>query len=149
MSRRLFICLAALIMILTLALPGLAAPKDFIRAGNQAARDGQMLEAVTHYTTAIDSGQLSAGNLAVALANRGAAQDDLGKTALAIKDFNRAIKADPTYDPAYYNRSFALEKQKNLRAAYQDMRKALSLMPNDPDYQQRLNYLMHELGKQK
>lgn len=147
MTSKLTAALCAALALIMLTAPAWAGPKDDIRAGIAAARAGRLQQAEQLFSKAINSGKLSRANLAIAYSNRGAARDDMGKTDQAIKDFTRATKADPKYDPAYYNRSYAYEKKKQLKMAYQDMRKALAILPTDPDYQQRLNYLMNELAK--
>ncbi len=149
MPSKLAAIICAVLALTVFTIPSWAGPKDDIRAGIDAARVGQLHKAVELFSKAINSGKLSRANQAVAYSNRGAARDDLGQVDLAIKDFSRAIKADPKYDPAYYNRSYSFEKKKQLNKAYQDMRKAVALLPTDPDYQQRLNYLMHELAKRQ
>ena len=85
--RTLFI---ALLAVLALAAVALAGGKQDIVAGNQAAQDGQFKKAITLYTKAIESGQLTATNLAVAYNNRGSAHDDLGQPKAALADYNQA-----------------------------------------------------------
>ncbi len=136
--RTLFI---ALLAVLALAAVALAGGKQDIVAGNQAAQDGQFKKAITLYTKAIESGQLTATNLAVAYNNRGSAHDDLGQPKAALADYNQAILTDPSYAEAYYNRSYAFEKMKLWPRALADAIRAAELQPNDEVYLQREQYL--------
>jgi tetratricopeptide (TPR) repeat protein len=131
---------------LYLCTPALAGGKDDILAGNQAAMAGKFKTAVKHYTRAIALGQLNDKNLAVAYANRGSANDDLGRRQTAMADFAQAIKLDPGFAEAYYNRSFAYEKSGQIKKALADIKKALELTPGDKAYIQREYYLKTRLN---
>ena len=50
----------------------------------------------------------------------------------AIEDFNACIELDPTFVPAYNNRSFALAKSDRRQEALADLDKALELDPKAP-----------------
>ena len=50
----------------------------------------------------------------------------------AMQDFNKAISLDPSYEPAYVNRSVLLSSQKTYDKALEDDLKAVQLDPNDP-----------------
>ena len=91
----------ALLGVMLAAGPALAGPKDDIRAGMKAAQNGDMEKAIELFTKAIKTGKLSKQNLAITYTNRGAANEDMGQTDLAVLDYNRAIKADPSYSIAY------------------------------------------------
>jgi len=132
----------ACLLLLILAAPALAAgPASDIVAGNQAAEAGNLDQAIKLFTKAIESKKLSKENLAIAYNNRGNAHDDKGNMDQAIKDYTKAIEINPEYDAAYYNRSYALERKGCLAQALADMEKAARLVPDDPDFQQRLEYL--------
>lgn len=147
MVKKCLFVVVLVVMSLCVGLAAVAGPLDDIKAGNQAAQSGNLKKAIELYTKAIDSKQLSRANLAVAYTNRGAAQDDMGQTDLAVLDFNRAIKADARYAIAYYNRSFAYEKRGLMDMALRDMERALALEPEDQHYQQRMQYLQFKSGK--
>ena len=51
----------------------------------------------------------------------------------AIDDFTTAIRLDPRYHDAYYNRALALRRSGNPDAAIRDYTEAIRLDPNDPD----------------
>ncbi len=142
-SRGWAFALALLVALAALpAMPALAAaPASDIMAGNQAAEKGDLDQAIKFFSRAIDSKKLSKENLAIAYNNRGSAYDDKGNAEQAIKDYSKAIEVNPDYDAAYYNRSFAHERKGRLKQALADMEKAVKLVPDDPDFQQRLEYL--------
>jgi tetratricopeptide (TPR) repeat protein len=129
-------------LVLILAAPvSAAAPATDILAGNQAAEAGNLDQAIKLFSKAIDSKKLSKENLAIAYNNRGSAYDDKGNIEQAVRDYTKAIEINPEYDAAYYNRSFAQERKGRLPQALADMEKAARLVPDDPDFQQRLEYL--------
>jgi len=138
--------LLALLLTLCLALPALAGGKAEILAGNRAASAGKFKTAIAHYNKAINSGQLSPANLAVAYNNRGSARDDLGQHRAAIADFSKAVQLDPKLAQAYYSRSFAYEKTGQLAKALRDAKKAAALDPKDEAYLQREYYLSTKQG---
>lgn len=147
--KALSVCFALLAALALAAPAGAATGKELIAAGNKAAMAGQLAKAVEFYTQAIATGQLDKANLAIAHANRGAANDDLGRTQQALADYKAAVAADPHYAPVYYNRSFTLEKLGRLQAALTDARQAHALSPDDWDYLQRVMYLQRKASKAK
>ncbi|MBL8549220.1 MAG: tetratricopeptide repeat protein [Hyphomonadaceae bacterium] len=63
--------------------------------------------------------------------NRGAAQIMLGDYAGAIESLNRGLElGSAEQHEAYFNRAIANEQSGNLRAAYEDYRRALELRPD-------------------
>ncbi|KIX11419.1 tetratricopeptide repeat protein [Dethiosulfatarculus sandiegensis] len=119
----------------------LASPSGLIDQGNQAAAKGDLAKATSLYQKAIASGKLSKANLAVARTNLGCALDDQGQVDQAIAQFNLALKADPSYAQAYYNRSFCFERKNLPKLALEDAMQAVKIAPGDKDYAARLNYL--------
>ncbi|MCF8115722.1 MAG: tetratricopeptide repeat protein [Desulfarculaceae bacterium] len=141
-SPRPWFCAAlVLLLCLCLAAPALAGGKDEIPAGNRAAPAGKFKTAISHYGKAIEAGDLSPANMAVAYNNRGSANDDLGRRKAALADFARAIKLQPDYAETYYNRSFTYEKMGQYKKALADAKKAVALRPKDQTYLQREYYL--------
>jgi Tfp pilus assembly protein PilF len=59
----------------------------------------------------------------------------------ALDCFTKAIKADPTFTQAYYNRAKTYEKLNNTAAAKQDYQKVISLTPDNQDAKQALKRL--------
>lgn len=135
------IILIFLLSVFALATVAQAAGKDDITAGNRAAQAGQFKKAVSLYSKAIASKQLTPANLAVAYNNRGSARDDMGQSKAALADYAQAIAISPEYAEAYYNRSYAYEKLKMWHKALADASKAAELQPNDDDYLKREHYL--------
>jgi tetratricopeptide (TPR) repeat protein len=135
------IIVIVMLSVFTLAAVALAGGKDDIAAGNKAAQDGQFKKAVSLYTKAIGSKQLTPANKAVAYNNRGSAYDDMGQTKAALADYAQAIAIDPAYAEVYYNRSYTYEKLKQWKKALADASKAAELEPNDETYLQREFYL--------
>ncbi|BEQ13074.1 tetratricopeptide repeat protein [Desulfoferula mesophila] len=136
-----------LLSVFTMAAVALAGGKEDIAAGNQAAQAGQFKKAITFYTKAIASKQLTPSNKAVAYNNRGSAHDDLNQTKAALADYAQAIAIDPEYAEAYYNRSYTYEKLKQWNKALADASKAAQLQPDDDTYLQREHYLRSKVKK--
>jgi tetratricopeptide (TPR) repeat protein len=140
------LCLAAFGLALLLALGGqakAASGSDYILLGNEAAGMNNYEQALIYYTQAINAPGISSQNRAVAYNNRAGANDDLGNSDAALRDFAQAIALDPSYDAPYYGRSFIYEYRGDYDRAIADMRKALSLTPSDQDYKDRLDWLLH------
>eukprot|EP00568_Trieres_chinensis_P013279 CAMPEP_0183317252 /NCGR_PEP_ID=MMETSP0160_2-20130417/57408_1 /TAXON_ID=2839 ORGANISM="Odontella Sinensis, Strain Grunow 1884" /NCGR_SAMPLE_ID=MMETSP0160_2 /ASSEMBLY_ACC=CAM_ASM_000250 /LENGTH=564 /DNA_ID=CAMNT_0025483235 /DNA_START=40 /DNA_END=1731 /DNA_ORIENTATION=+ len=103
--------------------------------GNAALQAGHPLEAVRHYSDALDHTPTNA----VILSNRALAYIKVENYGLAITDATRAVEADPSYAKGYYRRGtaeFALNKFKSAR---KDFRKVCSLKPKDRDARTRLS----------
>jgi tetratricopeptide (TPR) repeat protein len=80
---------------------------DLLRAGLAARLRGDFEAAISFYTQAIDTGELTQSQLAVVLNSRGVAYDIQGKPDSAIADFNAAIQINGDYGEAYINRGLA------------------------------------------
>ena len=80
--------------LLSMLVPGLARADalDDVRVGNQAFRDGQLEAAVGAFGRAIESGQLSGDNLALAYNNRGVAFGELGDFDRSISDYQESLR---------------------------------------------------------
>jgi tetratricopeptide (TPR) repeat protein len=59
----------------------------------------------------------------------------------ALDCFSKAIKADPTFTQAYFNRAKTYEKLNNKVSAKQDYQKVISLMPDNQEAKQALKRL--------
>lgn len=55
----------------------------------------------------------------------------------ALYYFTQAIDANPNAAVSYVNRHFILKSQNNLQAAIEDMNKAITISPDQPDFYQR------------
>jgi len=66
---------------------------------------------------------------AIAFNNRGLVYEDQGKTALAMKDYNKALEVNPYHASALNNRGALYEKQGKYDLALADYDKALAIDP--------------------
>lgn len=79
---------------------------------------------------AIDSGELSPHNLAVAFASRALAQVDARRFDLAIADYDAAIRIVPDEAELYYDRGTAWHRQGDNARAIADYDEAIRLRPD-------------------
>ncbi len=83
-------------------------------------------------TAAIRSGQWQGKELAWAYNHRGAAyRRDIDDAVQAIEDFDQALRLDPSYALAYYNRGLAYKNLGEYRRAIEDFDQLLRLYPDD------------------
>jgi tetratricopeptide (TPR) repeat protein len=79
----------------------------------------------------IDSGITIAPDLADAFVDRGAVSIALGQFPQALEDLNKGIALGPHRPQiAYYDRAIIFEQQGDIRAAYNDYKKALEIAPD-------------------
>lgn len=71
--------------------------------------------------------------IAWAYSNRGLGYMDMGDLTAALADYDSAIKTDPEYAEAYFDRSELLEKRGEYAKSLADMRKFLKLWPLKDD----------------
>ncbi len=83
----------------------------------------------------------------LALNNRGRAFSRLGHYSLAIRDYDRAILADPQYELPYYNRAVAYEKMNDYDQALADYARALEIKPNLAIAYESRGALLSHLGR--
>jgi tetratricopeptide (TPR) repeat protein len=67
------------------------------------------------------------------LINRANTNDDLGEHRRAIEDYDQALRIDPGYAKAYYNRGLAYDNLGEHRRAIEDYDQALRIDPGDAD----------------
>src|SRR5882672_8154471 len=67
--------------------------------------------AIQYLTSAIEAGDLSRANLALAYHYRGAEYLKTGRDDEAIADFDRALALNPTLFTAYYDRGVAFKRK--------------------------------------
>lgn len=84
-------------------------------------------------TAVIQSGHHSGHDLAVALTNRGLGYRATCRYELALQDFDRAIRLDPDYAPAYYQRANLAWERGDIERARQDFDRALWLNRQDAE----------------
>ena len=86
--------------------------------------------AIDDCTRKINSGRLESKALAIAYYNRGFEyKENTDQFDLAIEDFNRAIRINPSYTSAYMHRGDAYRKAGNFERAIADFDRALQLDP--------------------
>jgi tetratricopeptide (TPR) repeat protein len=118
-------CQVAIAVVVTLgALCGVAAAEDDLCA------HGSGDAAIADCTRAIESGQFTGQELAVKFSNRGVEWRIKQDYARAISDYDEAIRLDPDYADAYYNRCVAYNRQKKYELALADCSKAIELGPS-------------------
>jgi tetratricopeptide (TPR) repeat protein len=125
----------------------LAGPLDDIKAGNQAAQDGNLEKAIALYTKAIDSKQLSRSESGGGLCQPGRGPGrPWARPTLRCWISTRPLRRTARYAIAYYNRSFVYEKRGlNGYGPAVTWNGPWLLKPDDQDYQQRLEYLQFKI----
>ncbi len=119
---------AAAIVFLT-ALPNAAAADDF---DDCADLDGRA--ALDACSRGITSGRFKGRDLAVLYYNRGVLQNDRDRQ---IDDYTQAIRINPNYASAYYNRGLAFRQQNRLDDAIADYSAALRIEQKHDIYNNR------------
>lgn len=124
--------LGSLLLGLTLALgatPAAAGGLDDAKAALAAEMKGKLDTALTLYTRAILSGELSPSHLSLAYNNRGYTYNRQGNYVRALADYDQAIALQPEQAYGYINRSVAYEKLGLLKPAVDDARRFVSMAP--------------------
>src|SRR5712672_690769 len=115
------VALAALL--LAAAIPtGAAAEEDLCAYGSGDA-------AIAACTRQIESGRFTGHALAVRYSNRGIEWRIKNDYARAFADYGEAIRIDPKYADAYYNRCVAHNRKESWDLAIADCNKAIALGP--------------------
>ncbi len=91
--------------------------------------DGTPEKAIYHCTRALESGDLSDGDMVTALVNRGVAYKLNGQLKLAVEDYTKALEASPEAGDIYTTRANAFLEMSQLDAAINDANKALAFNP--------------------
>src|SRR5438093_13657838 len=87
-----------------------AAGAQGIDEAKKCAEEQQNVDLKLQYCSrALQSGQLSKQNLAMTFLNRGNAYSTKGDYDRAIQDFDQAIRLNPNYVPAFFNRGNAYQ----------------------------------------
>ncbi len=81
----------------------------------------------------------------IALTNRGFARQDRDRDA-AIADYTSAIRCNPRYCLAYFDRGTALQERGDYAAAAADHSKVIELRPNDPGAYNNRGWARQSLG---
>lgn len=100
--------------------------------GSAAQQAGQHDLAISFYNQCIEWGDLSLGNLAIVLYNRGTSRQLLKDFEGAALDYGRAIEVDPGKASAYNGRCWAYAMLRRPEEALEDCEESLRLVPDDP-----------------
>jgi tetratricopeptide (TPR) repeat protein len=102
---------------------GAAAEEDLCAYGSGDA-------AIADCTRAIQSGRFTGHALALKFSNRGVEWRLKGDYARAISDYDDAIRLDPKYADAWYNRCIAYNRTQKYDLALPDCNQAITLGPS-------------------
>ena len=103
---------------------------DYIIAGIEKFKRGDVKGAIADYTKAIEINP----QYALAYYNRGITKDDLGNYQGAISDYSKAIAINPQDADAYFNRgTVKLRNLKDYQGAIEDFSKSIEINPKDAD----------------
>jgi len=97
-----------------------------------AVENNNNAEAVKYYTRIIEA-EPDALTMKVVLNNRGIAYQNLGRSDLAIKDYQRVISMDPNHPQSYGNRGNVYDANGEYEKAVADYTKAIELKPDYAD----------------
>lgn len=126
---------AALMLSAMIASGAHASGRSDLKAGYDAVRRHDYAKAIQLLTGAIDSGDLSRANLALAYHYRGAEYLRINRYDEAIADQDRAIQLDPGKLPTAYNdRAIAYRNKGNYARAIADYSEAIRLWPDWHDW---------------
>ncbi len=117
-----------------LSFPAQASGKGDLKAGYAALMRHDYGRAIQYLTTAIESGDLSPANLALAYNYRGAEYLKTDRYDDAIGDFNRSIALNSQLPTAYSDRGIAYRKKGNYEKAIADYSEAIRIWPNWRDW---------------
>ncbi len=90
---------------------------------------GNYGSAINYCSRAIESGELSEGDLVAALINRGVAYKSSGDLESAVADYTHALQLAPDDALLYQNRANALREMGDFDSALIDIEKSLELAP--------------------
>lgn len=102
--------------------------------GNAQLLKGHYLEAIGHYTDALE---YSPSN-AIILSNRAQAYIKVENYGLAMADASAALESEPSYAKAYYRRGSAQFALGHLKDARKDFRQVCKLQPKSKDSRAKL-----------
>lgn len=121
-----------LLIVITSAYPGISSAQGlrYFDAGYQAKKRGDLDTAIAQYTLAINAGDLSQEDRALAFSNRGSVYTSKGQDDRAIEDFTAAIRFDAT-DPDFFDsRGVSYKSKGQYDRAIEDYNAAIRIDPN-------------------
>jgi tetratricopeptide (TPR) repeat protein len=120
---------------LVLTAPAYASARSDMKAGYDALRRHDYDKAISLFTSAIETGDLTRPNRALAYHYRGAEYLNVGRYDEAIADFDRAIMLEPVKLPtAYSDRGIAYRRKGDYAKAIADYSEAIRLWPDWHDW---------------
>jgi tetratricopeptide (TPR) repeat protein len=125
----------AMVLSAILCTPACASGRSDLKAGYDALRRHDYEQAIALLTSAIETGDLSRANLALAYHYRGAEYLKTGRPDAAIADLDRAIALEPTKLPtAFSDRGIAYRRKGDFAKAIADYSEAIRLWPDWHDW---------------
>lgn len=120
--------------------PDPGAARAYLENGRQAAGRGDHPGAIGHYTKAIQANpempeayyERGYSNVRLRLAPASAGSVRVYEDR-ALADYGTAIRLDPTYADAYFNRAMVLSSRAQFKAAAEDLLYATRFKPKDPE----------------
>ncbi len=100
---------------------------DNVKASYEAANRRDNNEAIRLYTKAITSGELSAEKQAIAFNDRGSSWINAKGYANAIDDYDEAIRLNPQFVMAFFNRGIARFRERQFTLAAADFKQSQQL----------------------
>jgi tetratricopeptide (TPR) repeat protein len=129
MKKILFIAMLLLSLMVCVTPPTWADGLDDAQAGEAALDERNYDKAISLFTKAIESGEVSPENLSKMYFNRGIAWENKGGLNKAIADYTKAIEINPNYAKAYNNRGLAWHNKGDYDKAIADFTKAIEFNP--------------------
>jgi tetratricopeptide (TPR) repeat protein len=118
-----------------LIVPAFASARSDMKAGYDAMRRQDYGKAIMFFTSAIQTGDLTRANLALAYHYRGVEYLKTGRYDEAIADLDQAIMLEPVKLPtAYSDRGIAYRKKGDYAKAIADYTQAIRLWPDWHDW---------------
>jgi tetratricopeptide (TPR) repeat protein len=124
----------AVVLCLASSLPAQATSRGNFREGYQALLRRDYDKAIDHLTRAIDIGDLTRANQALAYHYRGALYLKRERNDEAIRDLDRALELNPRLATAYSDRGIARRRKGEYELAIADYTEAIRLWPEWHDW---------------
>jgi tetratricopeptide (TPR) repeat protein len=140
-------CALAVVLCVLLAVPAAATSRGNFREGYQALLRRDYDKAIEHLTRAIDIGDLSRPNQALAYHYRGALYLKRERIDEAIIDLDRALALNPRLATAYGDRGIAHRKRGQYDLAIADYGEAIPLWPEWHDWYLHRGIVFSTLGR--
>jgi tetratricopeptide (TPR) repeat protein len=137
----------AIALCIVASLPAGATSRGNFREGYQALLRRDYDKAIVHLTRAIEIGDLTRSNQALAYHYRGALYLKRERTREAIADLDRALALNPRLATAYGDRGIAHRKNGNYALAIADYGEAIRLWPEWHDWYIHRGIAFSTLGR--